>query len=156
MAQAVPVRVRPSAPRLAAGIDPGLARKAESSVDADSFEAVAREWHAKRAPGWAPGHAEKVLGRLAHGERAAVRAAYNYAEHLPERRQMMQAWADYLDSLKVALRWSRWMAEWLDRSGLSRDQKGEAFRGDPQQSQVDTFHGCLSDRGMVGIRAERR
>ncbi|OOO00837.1 MAG: hypothetical protein USCGTAYLOR_02961 [Chromatiales bacterium USCg_Taylor] len=31
------------------------------------------------------------------------------------------------------------MADWLDRNGLSRDQKGEAFRGDPQQSQVDTF-----------------
>ncbi|MGH8544196.1 MAG: tyrosine-type recombinase/integrase [Gammaproteobacteria bacterium] len=50
--------------QLAAGIDPGLARKAERSADADSFEPVAREWHAKRAPGWAPGHAEKVLGRL--------------------------------------------------------------------------------------------
>jgi len=50
--------------QLAAGIDPGLVRKAERSADADSFEAVAREWHAKRAPGWAPGHAEKVIGRL--------------------------------------------------------------------------------------------
>ena len=29
-----------------------------------------------------------------------MRAAYNYAEHLPERRRMMQAWADYLDGLK--------------------------------------------------------
>lgn len=38
---------------------------------------------------------------LAHGERNAVRAAYNYAEHLPERRKMMQAWADYLDTLKA-------------------------------------------------------
>jgi hypothetical protein len=28
-----------------------------------------------------------------------VRAAYNYAQYLPERRRMMQAWADYLDSL---------------------------------------------------------
>ena len=26
-------------------------------------------------------------------------AAYNYAEFLPERRKMMQAWADYLDLL---------------------------------------------------------
>jgi len=30
----------------------------------------------------------------------AVSAAYNFAEHLPERRKMMQAWADYLDGLK--------------------------------------------------------
>lgn len=38
--------------------------------------------------------------QLAHAERNAVSAAYNYAEHLPERRKMMQAWADYLDTLK--------------------------------------------------------
>lgn len=38
--------------------------------------------------------------QLAHGERNGVRAAYNYAEYLPERRKMMQDWADYLDSLK--------------------------------------------------------
>ena len=25
---------------------------------------------------------------------------YNYAEYLPERRKMMQAWADYLDGLR--------------------------------------------------------
>jgi len=37
---------------------------------------------------------------LAHTERDGVRAAYNYAEYLPERRKMMQAWADYLDGLR--------------------------------------------------------
>ena len=31
----------------------------------------------------------------------AVSAAYSFAEHLPERRKMMQAWADYLDGLKA-------------------------------------------------------
>jgi len=39
--------------------------------------------------------------QLAHAERNAVSAAYNFAEHLPARRKMMQAWADYLDGLKV-------------------------------------------------------
>jgi integrase len=39
--------------------------------------------------------------QLAHAERNAVSAAYNFAEHLPERGKMMQAWADYLDSLKA-------------------------------------------------------
>ena len=38
--------------------------------------------------------------QLAHAEHNAVSAAYNFAEHLPERRTMMQAWADYLDTLK--------------------------------------------------------
>ncbi|MCL1926081.1 MAG: integrase arm-type DNA-binding domain-containing protein [Syntrophorhabdaceae bacterium] len=39
--------------------------------------------------------------QLAHSERNSVRAAYNYAQHLPERRRMMQEWADYLDGLRV-------------------------------------------------------
>jgi integrase len=37
---------------------------------------------------------------LSHAERNAVRAAYNHAERLPERRAMMQAWADWLDGLR--------------------------------------------------------
>ncbi|SNS03260.1 Integrase [Humidesulfovibrio mexicanus] len=40
-----------------------------------------------------------VERQLAHGDRNKVRASYNFAQHLPERRRMMQAWADYLDSL---------------------------------------------------------
>ena len=39
--------------------------------------------------------------RLAHAEKNAVRAAYNRAEYLPERKKMMQEWADYLDKLKA-------------------------------------------------------
>jgi len=39
--------------------------------------------------------------QLAHIERNAIRAAYNYAQYLPERRRMMQHWADYLDGLKA-------------------------------------------------------
>ena len=42
-----------------------------------------------------------VERQLAHGERNTVRAAYNYAEYLPERRRMMQEWADYLDELRA-------------------------------------------------------
>jgi integrase len=37
--------------------------------------------------------------QLAHGERDKVRAAYNHAQYLPERRKMMQWWADYLDKV---------------------------------------------------------
>src|SRR6266478_3516237 len=39
--------------------------------------------------------------QLAHAERNKVRAAYNKAQRLAERRKMMQAWADYIDGLKV-------------------------------------------------------
>jgi integrase len=37
---------------------------------------------------------------LSHIEKNSVRAAYNHAERLPERREMMQAWADWLDGLR--------------------------------------------------------
>jgi integrase len=47
--------------------------------------------------GWNPDAIER---QLAHGEKNSVRAAYNYAEFMPERKRMMQAWADYLDGLK--------------------------------------------------------
>jgi len=47
--------------------------------------------------GWRPDAIER---QLAHCEENDVRAAYNYAEYLPERRTMMQAWSDYLDSLR--------------------------------------------------------
>ena len=48
--------------------------------------------------GWNRDHIER---QLAHAERNKIGAAYNYADSLPERRKMMQAWADYLDTLKV-------------------------------------------------------
>jgi integrase len=43
---------------------------------------------------------DKIERQLAHAERNAVKAAYCHAEYLPERKKMMQAWADYLDGLK--------------------------------------------------------
>lgn len=39
--------------------------------------------------------------QLAHAVRDANGRAYNRTAHLPERRKMMQAWADYLDKLKA-------------------------------------------------------
>lgn len=37
--------------------------------------------------------------QLAHSERNNVRGAYNHAEYLPERKKMMQWWADYVDGI---------------------------------------------------------
>lgn len=47
--------------------------------------------------GW---NRDAIERQLAHAERDNVRAAYNYAEYLPERKNMMQWWADYLDNLR--------------------------------------------------------
>ena len=43
--------------------------------------------------------ADVIERQLAHSERNTVRAAYNHAQYLPERRKMMQWWADYLDKV---------------------------------------------------------
>ena len=45
--------------------------------------------------GWAPDVIER---QLAHLDANKVRAAYNHAEYLAERREMMQAWADWLEA----------------------------------------------------------
>jgi integrase len=47
--------------------------------------------------GWPPDVIER---QLAHAERNKVRAAYNRASYLDERKRMMQRWADYLDGLR--------------------------------------------------------
>lgn len=54
--------------KLASGIDPGEAKKADKRAArlaaVTSFEAVAREWFAKHAPTWAEGHSSKIIARL--------------------------------------------------------------------------------------------
>lgn len=47
------------------------------------------------------GYRPDVIERqLAHTERNKVRASYNRAEYLDERRKMMQAWADFVGNLR--------------------------------------------------------
>jgi integrase len=49
--------------------------------------------------GW---RSEAIERQMAHGTANDVRRHYNYAQHLPERRLMMQAWADYLDEQRTS------------------------------------------------------
>lgn len=44
---------------------------------------------------------EHIEVQLAHQQRNAVSAAYNHAQYLKDRTQMMQHWADYLDKAKA-------------------------------------------------------
>lgn len=47
------------------------------------------------------GHRPDVIeAQLAHKGADKIRAAYNRAQYMDERRQLMQAWADYLDELR--------------------------------------------------------
>jgi len=90
---------------LAEGIDPGEQRKAakaaRAGLAANTFEVIGREWYAKTAPMLAENTKSKLLRFLETDVFPWISAVYNFAEHLPERRKMMQTWADYLDKLKT-------------------------------------------------------
>ncbi|MET0154607.1 MAG: integrase arm-type DNA-binding domain-containing protein [Rickettsiales bacterium] len=47
--------------------------------------------------------ADFIERQLAHAERNKVRAAYNHAQYLPERREMMQWWGDYISKNEGAI-----------------------------------------------------
>ena len=61
-------RSRDDARRLLANnIDPGAVRKAQKQAKTElteTFEIIAREWHARYAPTWKPRHAEGLITRL--------------------------------------------------------------------------------------------
>jgi integrase len=48
--------------------------------------------------GW---KSEIIEFQLAHADKNKIRGVYNRAEYLEDRKKMMQAWADYLESLKT-------------------------------------------------------
>ena len=53
--------------QLAHGIDPMAIRKAQKQAETEeteTFEVIAREWHAKFTPSWSPGHATTIMSRL--------------------------------------------------------------------------------------------
>ena len=53
--------------QVAHGIDPGAVRKAQKQAvteETETFEVIAREWHAKFTPTWTPGHAVKLLSAM--------------------------------------------------------------------------------------------
>jgi integrase len=45
-------------------------------------------------------HPDAIERQMSHHEKDKVRAAYNHAQHLADRRRMMQWWSDKLDSLR--------------------------------------------------------
>jgi len=44
---------------------------------------------------------DAIERQLAHKDKDRVRAVYNRAEYVEERREMLQYWADYLDNLRT-------------------------------------------------------
>lgn len=65
---------------------------------AHGFRAMARTMMAERLSGIPQDMVEAQLG---HGKKGRLGSAYDRAEYLPQRHQMMQQWADYLDKLRM-------------------------------------------------------
>jgi len=83
--------------------------------------------------------------QLAHSERNSVRAAYNHAQYLPERREMMQWWADFLGQMaakkpskqvtaRLVIRLGSLVAAVLDRPNCPRS-KSTVISQNPLENQ---------------------
>ncbi len=66
-------------------------------MTAHGFRAMARTLIAERLSGISP---DVIEAQLAHGKSGPLGMAYDRAEFMEQRRQLMTAWADYLDRLR--------------------------------------------------------
>lgn len=66
-------------------------------MTAHGFRAMARTLLIEQLPGM---HADVIEAQLAHGKSGPLGAAYDRAEYMEQRRQLMRTWADYLDTLR--------------------------------------------------------
>ena len=75
-----------------------------------------------------------IEAQLSHGEKNAIRGAYNRAEYLPERRKMMQEYANYLTGLKEKARQEAASPSIApaDLPGAEGSVKGKALRAAPR------------------------
>ena len=69
---------------------------AQGEMTGHGFRAMANSLLAEQ--GWS---VDAIERQLAHVEGNKIRAAYHRSEHLDERRKMMQAWGDYLETLQA-------------------------------------------------------
>ena len=67
-------------------------------MSAHGFRAMARTLMVENIPGIDP---NVIEAQLAHGKSGPLGAAYDRAEFMRQRQQMMATWADYLDKLRV-------------------------------------------------------
>ena len=70
---------------------------ANEEMTAHGFRAMARTLIVERLPGISP---DVIEAQLAHGKSGPLGSAYDRAEFMEQRRQMMVAWANYLDQLR--------------------------------------------------------
>ncbi len=70
----------------------------KDEMSAHGFRATARTLMIERIPGISP---DVIEAQLAHGKSGPLGMAYDRAEFLEQRRNMMLVWANYLDNLRI-------------------------------------------------------
>lgn len=70
---------------------------ANGEMTPHGFRAMARTLIVEQLPGVSP---DVIEAQLAHGKSGPLGMAYDRAEYMAQRRQLMAAWADYLDRLR--------------------------------------------------------
>ncbi len=108
-----------------------------AALRALGFAATEMSWHGFRSLastqlhelGW---NDRWIETQLSHADRNKVRGSYNHAKYLPQRRTMMQAWADYVDSLR------------------SRGELGVSHQAGQQSAStaMDAFQSAESERAL--------
>jgi Arm DNA-binding domain len=141
---------------IADGIDPAVHRLVQKNAKADTFAVIAAEWlelQRKRfAPaslnelGWNP---DLIELQLAHSERNEVHAAYNRAQRLPERRTMMQAWANHLDRLRADGTPQVASADCVVNADLIPDGSKTTAPSSENSSQLSVWHSFVLNRSQL-------
>ena len=94
---------------------------------------------------------DAIEKQMAHDKKSSIRAVYNHAQHLPERRKIMQVWADFLDLLR-------------DKGGVvdfqaARQQIEKSFTQPPKallsNLENDALIKVLLDRGLSSEDIQR-
>ena len=75
---------------------------------------------------WKAGCHVRQIARAFGRDHGRVRAAYNYADHLPQRKVMMQDWVEYLVRLKegAVSSWVRAHPATVAPAGSNRSSRG--------------------------------
>ena len=87
---------------------------------------------------------DAIEKQMAHDKKSSIRAVYNHAQHLEERRKIMQVWADFLDLLRdkgevVDFQTAR---QQIERSLTAQNQ------GSLSEIDSDALIQALKDKGL--------
>ena len=89
----------PKTPMTATTLNRALERMGFNGKDSVGFSAHGFRATASTILNETGFRSDVIERQLAHAERSKVRASYNHAEYLEERRSMMQQWADLIDEM---------------------------------------------------------